>query len=68
MLPCGSISDYWAEAEKLVDEGLVRTLGVCNMSLAHIETILTFCRHRPVMASFEMSILNHCEEVRSTQI
>ena len=53
----GAFSDYWKEAEKLVDEGLVRALAVNAFTIHQIESLLEFARHRPVMASFESSIL-----------
>lgn len=53
----GCISDWWKEAEKLVDEGLVRSLSVNMATMHQIESILEFARHRPVMATFESSLL-----------
>ena len=54
----GCFSDMWKEAEKLVDEGLVRSLGINNATIHQIEATLEFARHRPVMATFEQHILN----------
>ena len=53
----GCFSDWWREAEKLVDEGLVRSLAVDSMTIHQIESILKIAKHRPVMASFETHIL-----------
>ena len=53
----GCFSDFWKEAEKLVDEGLVRSLSINAATIHQIESLLEFARHRPVMASFESSPL-----------
>ena len=53
----GCFSDWWKEAEKLVDEGLVRSLSIGSATIHQIESILEFAKHRPVMASFESSLL-----------
>ena len=53
----GCFSDWWKEAEKLVDEGVVRSLGLDKATIHQIEATLEFARHRPVMATFESSIL-----------
>ena len=52
----GAFSDWWREAEKLVDEGIVRSLAVNAFTIHQIEALLGFAKHRPVMASFESSI------------
>ena len=59
----GCFSDFYKEAEKLVDEGYVRALALNNCTIHQIESTLEFCRHRPVMATFEQHLLNHCPEM-----
>ena len=59
----GAFSEFWKEAEKLVDEGLVRSLAVNAFTIHQIEALLGFARHRPVLASFESSILAQMPEM-----
>ena len=40
--------------EELVDEGLVRSLGVANFSLAQLEALLATARIRPVVLQVEL--------------
>ena len=40
--------------EELVDEGLVRSLGVANFSLAQLEALLAAARIRPVVLQVEL--------------
>ena len=54
----GCFSEFWKEAEKLVDEGLVRSLGMNNATIHQIESLLEFAKHRPVMHTFESHLLN----------
>ena len=53
----GCFSDWWKEAEKLVDEGFVRQLAIGAATIHQIQSTLEFARHRPVMATFETSLL-----------
>ena len=62
----GCFSDFWKEAEKLVDEGLVRSLAMNNATIHQIESTLEFARHRPVMATYESSILAQMPEMVET--
>ena len=47
------LHDTWAAMEALVDEGLVRQLGVSNCSAAKIAALLPQVRHRPVVNQVE---------------
>ena len=40
--------------EKLVDDGLVKSLGVANFSLQQIEELLGSCRIKPVVNQVEL--------------
>ena len=52
----GPFSDYWREAEKLVDEGLVRGLATNAFTIHQLEALIGFAKHRPVVVTFESSI------------
>ncbi|KAH3764949.1 aldo/keto reductase [Pelomyxa schiedti] len=46
--------DTWREMEKLVDDGLVRNIGVSNFSCAKIEKFWDQCRIKPSVNQFEL--------------
>merc|ERR1712215_384602 len=48
-----SIEDTWAAMEKLVDIGLVRSLGLSNFNSKQIKTILDMARIRPAVLQVE---------------
>ena len=49
-----TIADTWRALEALVDEGLVRGLGVSNFSLAQVEALLSAARHKPLVNQVEL--------------
>ena len=57
-----TISDTWAEMEALVDEGLVRTLGVSNCTQQQLDALIAHARYRPAVVMQERHIQNHMEE------
>uniref|UniRef100_A0A0X3PNE9 Alcohol dehydrogenase [NADP(+)] A n=1 Tax=Schistocephalus solidus TaxID=70667 RepID=A0A0X3PNE9_SCHSO len=50
------LEDTWKEMEKLVDAGLVKSLGLANFNRSQIERILKICRIRPQMLQVELSV------------
>lgn len=46
--------ETWKQMERLVDAGLVRYIGVSNMTLPKLKAILPLCRIRPVFNEVEM--------------
>jgi alcohol dehydrogenase (NADP+) len=69
------LHDTWAAMEALVDEGLVRQIGVSNCSAAKIAALLPQVRHRPVVNQVERhpwlqqnALLKYCqqEQIRLT--
>lgn len=52
----------WAAMEKLVDQKLVRNLGVCSFPGALLMDLLTYARHRPVVHQVEMHPYNIQED------
>lgn len=53
----------WAQMEQLVDEGLVRSIGVSNWTIALLNDMLGFMRIKPVTNQFEISIYNPRHEL-----
>lgn len=49
-----SIRETWTEMEKLVDEGLVKSIGVSNFSIQSLSDLLTFARIKPVVNQVEV--------------
>jgi D-xylose reductase len=48
------ISETWVAMEKLVEEGLVRNIGVCNFPTALIHDLLTYAKIPPAVVQVEM--------------
>jgi len=46
--------DSWKAMEKLKNEGLVRSIGVCNFHTHHIDEILKVAEHKPVLNQIEL--------------
>jgi len=46
--------DSWKAMEKLKNEGLVRSIGVCNFHPHHVDEILKVAEHRPVLNQVEL--------------
>src|SRR3989338_7372089 len=53
-----SIQETWHAMEKLVDEGLVRHIGVSNFTGIMLVDLLTYARYRPVMNQIELHPYN----------
>jgi diketogulonate reductase-like aldo/keto reductase len=48
------IAETWTAMESLVDEGLVKNLGVCNFNVALLMDLLGSCHIRPAMLQVEV--------------
>lgn len=44
----------WKQCEELADKGLVRYLGMSNMTVAKLEAVLPLCRIQPVALEMEL--------------
>lgn len=57
--------DLWKQMEKLVDAGLVKSLGVSNFNIYQINRIIKECRIKPVMNQIEVHAwLNQSELIK----
>jgi len=50
----GYYPDTWKQMEELYDEGLIRTIGVCNCHQHHLETLMEKCRIVPMINQIEL--------------
>lgn len=46
----------WQEMEKLVDEGLVKTIGISNFNIRKTRTLLEYARIKPAVNQVELSL------------
>lgn len=46
--------ETYKEIEKLYEEGLIKSIGVCNCQQHHIETIIKECKIKPMVNEFEV--------------
>ncbi len=46
--------ESWKAMEKLKNEGLIRSIGVCNFHTHHIDEILKVAEHKPVVNQIEL--------------
>lgn len=46
--------DTWRQCERLVDAGLVRHIGMSNMTIAKLKAVLPLCRIRPAALEMEL--------------
>ncbi|KAL7716038.1 Aldose reductase [Entamoeba marina] len=47
------IQKVWGEMEKLVDEGLAKSIGVSNFNIPQLKELLSICRIKPVVNQLE---------------
>jgi D-xylose reductase len=47
------MNETWKALESLVDDGLCKTIGVCNFSIVLLRQLLSTCRIRPVTLQIE---------------
>ena len=53
----------WADLEELVDQGLIKSLGISNFNLQLISDLLCYARHKPVCNQIEIHPYNSQEEL-----
>jgi diketogulonate reductase-like aldo/keto reductase len=58
------LKDTWAAMEKLVDQGVVKSIGVSNFQIHEIEYILSSARIKPVVNQVELHPYLNQQELR----
>jgi len=48
------LSETWAALESLVDDGLVKNIGVSNFSCQLVQDLVSYCRIRPIVNQVEL--------------
>lgn len=48
------LHETWAELEKLVDEGLIRNIGICNANTQLLTDLLSYARIKPAVLEIEL--------------
>ena len=52
--PTVSYQDTWKAMEALVEKGLVRNIGFCNIGTSMIRQVLSYCKIKPAVLQVEM--------------
>ncbi|WWC57841.1 uncharacterized protein I303_100376 [Kwoniella dejecticola CBS 10117] len=55
---CDDVTPTWREMEKLVDQGLVKSIGISNFNINRTKKLLKEARIKPVADQVELSIQN----------
>ncbi|GHT79463.1 aldehyde reductase [Spirochaetia bacterium] len=63
----GQFMETWKQMERLADMGLVRNIGISNMTIPKLEAVLPLCRIKPVVIEMELhpgfqqpELFNYC--------
>eukprot|EP01111_Echinosteliopsis_oligospora_P009843 TRINITY_DN2961_c0_g1_i1.p1 TRINITY_DN2961_c0_g1~~TRINITY_DN2961_c0_g1_i1.p1 ORF type:complete len:309 (-),score=86.11 TRINITY_DN2961_c0_g1_i1:44-970(-) len=59
------VSETWAELEKLVDEGLIKSIGISNFNIQGVHNILSYARIKPQVNQVELHPLLTQEDLVS---
>jgi alcohol dehydrogenase (NADP+) len=64
-----SLAETWRAMERLVDDGLTRTIGLCNVSVEELDGLLESARIRPAVVQVERNpyeprsaLVDYCHE------
>ena len=57
------MKETWRAIEKLVEEGLVRNIGVCNVGTTMLRDILSYAKIKPTVLQVEMHPYNTQEKL-----
>ncbi|ODM97112.1 Alcohol dehydrogenase [NADP(+)], partial [Orchesella cincta] len=58
------LADIWKEMETLVEEGLVKNIGVCNFKIEQLEKLLSFAVIKPAVLQVELHAYMQQKEIR----
>lgn len=69
--PAEGYTEAWLEMEKLLREGLVRSIGVCNCNRRHLEALQSMSEIKPVINQIEShpvfsndDLIQYCKEIK----
>ena len=55
----------WKAMEELVEEGKIKSIGVCNFSIDQMKELLANCKIKPVVNQVETHIINQQKELKA---
>jgi diketogulonate reductase-like aldo/keto reductase len=62
--------ETWQAMEKLIDEGLVKSIGISNFSVKKVEDLLKYARFTPAVnqvgTGMLLSLRNSCQAVSAS--
>ena len=63
-IPNVSVKELWTNFEKLVEQGLTKSIGVSNYNVQNVLNILSFCKIKPVINEVEFNPYLYQKELK----
>ena len=63
-IPIVSVKELWTNFEKLVEQGLTKSIGLSNYNVQNILNILSFCKIKPVINEVEFNPYLYQKELK----